>query len=226
MQVQVMVTRGRVGIGCVLNDLSTFVEEVAVSASDHSQTVNLTWTRDQKPKHIVVRNMAPGGNVSVALVYSIDLVSLPSGSRGDMAPPAVLRPMANWSRYYSQHYDSLEERLRQRWFDALPQPMVMQWLNGLKLQLLPRNELLRAVYISGLYEPNSLMVLSDLLSAGDVFIDVGANIGLFSLFAAPLVGDRGMVIAVEAAERVRSPHRQYRLEQSRERACAALRSVG
>ena len=83
MQIQVMVTRGRVGIGCVLDDLSTFVEEVAVSASDHSQTANLTWTRDQKPKHIVVRNMASGGNVSEVLVYSIDLVSLSSGSRGD-----------------------------------------------------------------------------------------------------------------------------------------------
>ena len=201
MQIQVMVTRGRVGIGCVLDDLSTFVEEVAVSASDHSQTANLTWTRDQKPKHIVVRNMAPGGNVSEVLVYSIDLVSLSSGSRGDTAAPAVLRPMANWSRYYSQHYDSLEERLRQRWFDALPQPTVMPWLHGLKLQLLPKNEMLRAVYISGLYEPNSLMVLSDLLSPGDVFIDVGANIGLFSLFAAPLVGERGMVIAVEASGR-------------------------
>ena len=110
MQIQVMVTRGRVGIGCVLDVLSTFVEEVAVSASDHSQTANLTWTRDQKPKHIVVRNMAPGGKVSEVLVYPIDLVSLFSGSRGDTAAPAVLRPMANWSRYYSQHYDSLEER--------------------------------------------------------------------------------------------------------------------
>jgi FkbM family methyltransferase len=40
------------------------------------------------------------------------------------------------------------------------------------------------------------LILSD-LKPGDVFVDVGANCGTFSLFAARLVGSEGRVIAIE-----------------------------
>lgn len=50
------------------------------------------------------------------------------------------------------------------------------------------------------------LILSD-LKRGDVFVDVGANCGAFSLFAARLVGGEGRVIAIEPmpemAERMR-----------------------
>lgn len=40
--------------------------------------------------------------------------------------------------------------------------------------------------------------ISEYLKAGDVFIDIGANIGLFSLNASKIVGNRGKVVAFEA----------------------------
>ncbi|PWR25483.1 FkbM family methyltransferase [Zavarzinia aquatilis] len=42
-----------------------------------------------------------------------------------------------------------------------------------------------------------LHFLDRLIGPGDVFIDVGANIGIYSLRAAPLVGPAGLVVAVE-----------------------------
>lgn len=51
------------------------------------------------------------------------------------------------------------------------------------------------------YQPNSrdddLVVLHSLLSKGDTYIDIGANIGDMALFAKSIVGDDGKVIAVE-----------------------------
>ena len=45
-------------------------------------------------------------------------------------------------------------------------------------------------------------VLSSLLSAGDTFIDVGANHGSFSIVASKLVGTAGQVIAIEPQPRL------------------------
>jgi FkbM family methyltransferase len=49
----------------------------------------------------------------------------------------------------------------------------------------------------GWEERDDLMALSKLLRAGDTFVDCGANIGLWSLVAAPLVGPEGHVVAFE-----------------------------
>jgi FkbM family methyltransferase len=49
----------------------------------------------------------------------------------------------------------------------------------------------------GIYEPHVKFCLSALLRSGDVFIDVGAHIGFFSLIASSLVGPAGTVFAFE-----------------------------
>ncbi|MDD3445126.1 MAG: FkbM family methyltransferase [Zavarzinia sp.] len=45
-----------------------------------------------------------------------------------------------------------------------------------------------------------LHFLDRLLGPGDVFLDVGANVGIFTLRGAPLVGPQGLVIAVEPGQ--------------------------
>jgi FkbM family methyltransferase len=50
----------------------------------------------------------------------------------------------------------------------------------------------------GFEERGELAALPTLLGPGDVFVDCGANIGLWSLTAAPLVAPGGAVIAFEA----------------------------
>lgn len=51
--------------------------------------------------------------------------------------------------------------------------------------------------IFGTYEPNTYDAIATFLHPGQTFIDVGANKGDFSLYAASLVGKHGRVIAVE-----------------------------
>lgn len=47
------------------------------------------------------------------------------------------------------------------------------------------------------FEKEETDYLASILNEGDVFIDIGANIGLFSLIASRIVGDNGLVISFE-----------------------------
>jgi FkbM family methyltransferase len=58
------------------------------------------------------------------------------------------------------------------------------------------------LFVDGIYEPATDACLQTLLEAGDVFVDVGANIGVFALSAARLVGNTGRVLAIEASPNV------------------------
>jgi len=47
------------------------------------------------------------------------------------------------------------------------------------------------------YEQGNVKLLGSLLQPGDVFLDAGANIGLFTLIGARIVGPNGLVVGVE-----------------------------
>lgn len=49
------------------------------------------------------------------------------------------------------------------------------------------------------YDYKEFRVMGDLLNHGDVFLDAGANIGIYTLIASRLVGSAGKVISVEAS---------------------------
>src|SRR5450755_115400 len=55
----------------------------------------------------------------------------------------------------------------------------------------------RQLYYFGLWEPNLSAWIERRLSTGDVFVDVGANVGYFTLLAAGVVGKTGKVVAIE-----------------------------
>jgi FkbM family methyltransferase len=48
------------------------------------------------------------------------------------------------------------------------------------------------------YEANEIIWVQNQLSPGDVFLDIGSNVGLYSLFASRAVGPTGTVLAVDA----------------------------
>lgn len=56
----------------------------------------------------------------------------------------------------------------------------------------------RLLYYFGLWEPNLTAWIEGRLKPGDGFIDVGANVGYFTLLASRCVGPEGKVVAVEA----------------------------
>jgi FkbM family methyltransferase len=53
------------------------------------------------------------------------------------------------------------------------------------------------IYYFGLWEPYITRWIESRLAPGDTFIDVGANIGYYSLLASRRVGPRGRVVAIE-----------------------------
>lgn len=60
------------------------------------------------------------------------------------------------------------------------------------------------VYLSGSYEPMTASVIEKLLKPGDSVLDVGANVGFFTLLAASKIGSTGHVYAFEPVPSVRS----------------------
>lgn len=67
---------------------------------------------------------------------------------------------------------------------------------GLKIRLHGDSELCHLIYCRH-FEANERKFLNRFLRPGDVFVDVGANIGLFTLIAAKRVGPEGKVFAFE-----------------------------
>lgn len=59
----------------------------------------------------------------------------------------------------------------------------------------------RFIYYFGVWEPNLTALIERRLRAGDCFIDVGANVGYFSLLGSKLVGRSGKVVSIEAIPR-------------------------
>lgn len=55
------------------------------------------------------------------------------------------------------------------------------------------------LYLFGVWEPHITRWLTRTLRSGDTFIDVGANVGYFSVLASRLVGGSGKVVAIEAS---------------------------
>jgi FkbM family methyltransferase len=53
------------------------------------------------------------------------------------------------------------------------------------------------VFLSGRYELPVQEILSSLLAPGDVFFDIGANMGFFSVLAGRLIGPAGVIYAFE-----------------------------
>lgn len=59
------------------------------------------------------------------------------------------------------------------------------------------------VYLTGCYEPPTARVIADRLRPGDIFVDVGANSGFFTLLASIRVGAAGKVWAFEPVSSMR-----------------------
>jgi FkbM family methyltransferase len=84
---------------------------------------------------------------------------------------------------------------------AITAPVVTPWLEGLRVYAYPGNETSRAVFVTGKYEPNEFFMLSQVIRPGMIFVDAGANMGLYTLFAARKIGEHGAVLAIEPSNR-------------------------
>jgi FkbM family methyltransferase len=85
-----------------------------------------------------------------------------------------------------------------RTFEAIPVEEEIVDLPGFKL-VVDKNDTMvgQEIQAHGKWEPWVTKAIKTLLKPGMVFVDVGANIGYFTLLASDLVGKDGQVIAIE-----------------------------
>ncbi|MFE7131940.1 FkbM family methyltransferase [Streptomyces sp. NPDC057638] len=80
-----------------------------------------------------------------------------------------------------------------------PRRSVVETRYGARFAVDTQDLIQRYLYLFGVWEPHMTSWLRNRLRPGDGFIDVGANIGYFSVLASQLVGRTGRVVAVEAS---------------------------
>jgi FkbM family methyltransferase len=90
---------------------------------------------------------------------------------------------------------------------TIESPFTIRWgisdlesvdLDGLRLALDRADASVSVQIADGSYEPHVTATLDRLLGPGDVFVDVGANVGYHAFRASQRVGPDGRVVAVEA----------------------------
>jgi len=70
---------------------------------------------------------------------------------------------------------------------------------GFKVHVQLQDVIQRNIWLTGRWEPLITECFRGTLAPGDTFVDVGANIGYYSLLASRLVGQTGRVYAIEAS---------------------------
>jgi FkbM family methyltransferase len=116
--------------------------------------------------------------------------------------PPTLRRIPGWHTYWGVE-DGSDRLLKGRidLWSSLERPVLMRWLDDLLVMIRPGNELSRVLFLTGNFEPNELTWLTQAISEGMTIVDVGAHMGIYSMIASRLVGESGVVIAIEPSTR-------------------------
>lgn len=113
-------------------------------------------------------------------------------------------------RWLARRRGALWEAARETGFRV---PLSVRWHGGTTVNVTLGNDNSLCLYVCGSFEPNEFAFLDRALKPGMVFVDVGANDGYYTLFAARKVGPLGRVIAVEPSSRERA-HLRRNLERN------------
>jgi FkbM family methyltransferase len=193
------VLQGTIGVGLLDVSQNWFVDSVDEVTTDTAGDITFLIEDIREVCALVVRNAGAQpvsfewlGADSTRLIYPGDF---------DDRDVQKLEPVSEWHRYYALEARNTAEWIRQFQFDRLRESRVMRWRDGLRLVITPGEEVSRAVFVSGVYEPASTAVLRRLILRGTTFIDVGANIGIYTLLASRWVGDTGHVYSFEPSSR-------------------------
>ena len=101
------------------------------------------------------------------------------------APTEVLKPL-------------LVRRLVEPSLRRTPRDFDTTTVDGIRLAGTTQDMIQRYVYVFGVWEPDLTAWMRSRLAPGRTLIDVGANVGYFSLLGSRLVGATGRVVAIEA----------------------------
>ena len=93
--------------------------------------------------------------------------------------------------YYTELWDAAIRKGETKVLKELPE--------GLKF-LCSSDSILDKMVFTNEFENDEILFLNRFLKSGDRFIDIGANSGLFTIYAAKAVGDKGQVFAFEPTD--------------------------
>ena len=82
-----------------------------------------------------------------------------------------------------------------------PWPVAVRIKTGQRMFVDLRSGVSRGIFAKGEFDPRVFEPLRDALKPGGVFLDVGANVGFYSMLALDVVGASGAVYAFEIDER-------------------------
>ena len=114
------------------------------------------------------------------------------------------RQLAAPARAYVRHAPTsagkplLVRRLLEPALRRAPRTFVTTTVDGFTMAGSTQDMIQRYIYVFGVWEPDLTAWLRRSLTPGRTLIDVGANVGYFSLLGSKLVGPSGSVVAVEA----------------------------
>lgn len=103
--------------------------------------------------------------------------------------PANFRKALLWRNYFD---DSLRRKTGLK-------PRVARTRFGFSLEVALPDIISVVIFLTGRWEPYITQFVRDTLRAGDTFIDIGANIGYYSLLASRIVSNTGHVYSIEAS---------------------------
>lgn len=200
VRVTLEVLTGEVAVGVLKGDGPSYVDEVLVSVGSH-RVADILVADAADAGDLMVRNGSQE-RTSRGRILAIETFSLTMDSSAEREPGLSFpRPTPRWNRSYGTDLATPVEKIRARAFESLTSAEVVRWSDGLVFRVVPNDQISRVLYVSSTYEPNALHVLRRFLQAGNVFLDVGANAGVFSLVASRYVGPGGHVYSFEPSER-------------------------
>jgi len=204
VRMHVEVLEGRLSVLATAVGGGAPLDEVRVAAASGPFDIELVCSPLAECVGIIFRNGADEPIAAQVRIHSVTCVELGPTDMGTVLTPPdglALRPVTAWFRYYGDLGFGTAERRRIARYRRHDAVKTMPWLEGLLVSILPNDDLSKALYVSGLYEPNTMLALRRLLRPGGTFIDVGANVGLFSMIAAAWVGKSGRVYSAEPSRR-------------------------
>src|SRR6266404_4023440 len=124
------------------------------------------------------------------------------------APRLGVRPGWRFAEEYYPQQRWLARRRGALWEAAretgVRVPLSVRWHSGTTVNVTLGNDNSLCLYVCGSFEPNEFAFLDRALKPGMIFVDVGANDGYYTLFAARRVGPSGRVVAAEPSSRERA----------------------
>ncbi len=120
-------------------------------------------------------------------------------------PPLQVEPVPNWQ----MNWEGLDHAARERaelwnlicFYGDRLNPIRTMWYYDTELEFDGSSELARQIYVNRSFDPNELYLLDKVLDSGMTFVDIGANVGAYTLFASRKVGPEGRVVAFEPSRR-------------------------